>query len=33
MVENKTIRIGSELLVLEKVSYKVFRKINPRKNG
>ena len=33
MIENKTIRIGSELLVLEKVSYKVFRKINPRKNG
>jgi len=33
MTENKTIRIGSELLVLEKVSYKVFRKINPRKNG
>ena len=33
MIENKTIRIGSELLALEKVSYKVFRKINPRKNG
>lgn len=31
MIENKTIRIGSESLILERVSYKVFRKINPRK--
>ena len=33
MIKNKTIRIGRELLALEKVSYKVFRKINPRKKG
>lgn len=33
MIENKTIRIGKELLILEKISYKVFRKINPRKKG
>ena len=33
MVENKKVRIGSESLILERVSYKVFRKINPRKNG
>lgn len=33
MIENKTIRIGNELLILEKISYKVFRKINPRKKG
>jgi len=33
MIENKVIRIGSESLTLERVSYKVFRKINPRKKG
>ena len=33
MIENKTVRIGSESLMLEKVSYKVFRKINPRKKS
>ena len=33
MIENKTIRIGNGSLILERVSYKVFRKINPRKNG
>ncbi|MBA7490839.1 hypothetical protein ES702_01382 [subsurface metagenome] len=33
MIENKTIRIGSESLILEKISHKVFRKINPRKKG
>lgn len=33
MIENKTIRIGNESLILKKVSWKVFRKINPRKIG
>lgn len=33
MIENKTIRIGNGSLILERVSYKIFRKINPRKNG
>jgi hypothetical protein len=30
---NKTIRIGSESLILKRVSYKGFRKGNPRKKG
>jgi len=32
-VINKTIRIGSESLILKRVSYKGFRKGNPRKKG
>jgi hypothetical protein len=33
MIENKTIRIGSEYLILKRASYKAFRKGNPRKKG
>lgn len=33
MTENKVVRIGNESLILKKISYKVFRKINPRKKS